>query len=80
MGRLPALERDEVGPEVQTIYDTYLAERGNVPNAFRTLAAIPDYLVTLIAHYRKVMFTGEIPFKTKELVFLHVSRINQSHY
>ncbi len=80
MGRLPALEREQVGPEVLAIYDTYLAERGNVPNAFRTLAALPDYLTTVIAHYRKVMFTGEIPFKIKELIFLHVSRINQSHY
>ena len=80
MGRLPILERDQVGPEIQTIYDTYLAERGNIPNAFKTLAAVPDLLTTLIAHYRKVMFTGELPFKTKELIFLLVSRINQSDY
>jgi len=80
MGRLPVLEREQVGPEVQTIYDTYLAERGNIPNAFKTLAAVPDLLTTVIAHYRSVMFKGEIPFKTKELIFLHVSRINQSNY
>lgn len=80
MGRLPILEREQVGPDIQTIYDTYLAERGNIPNAFKTLAAVPDLLTTVIAHYRSVMFQGEIPFETKELIFLHVSEINQSHY
>jgi hypothetical protein len=40
----------------------------------------PSYLTTLIAHYRAVMFTGEVPFKTKELIFLHVSRLNACRY
>jgi len=80
MGRLPALARDEVGPETRAIFDTYLKERGNVPNAFRTMAACPALLSTVIDHYRRVMFEGEIPFKIKELIFLHVSRINRSHY
>ena len=80
MGRLPKLERDEVGPEIQHIYDTYLKERGNVPNAFKTFARIPSYLTTMIAHYRAVMFTGEVPFKLKELVFLHVTKLNANHY
>jgi hypothetical protein len=80
MGRLPVLEREEVGPAIQEIYDTYLKERGNVPNAFKTLAALPDYLTSVIAHYRKVMFTGAVPFKIKELIFLHVSRLNRSGY
>ena len=80
MGRLPKLERDQVGPEIQAIYDTYLKERGNVPNAFKTFAHIPAYLTTMIAHYRAVMFTGEVPFKHKELLFLHVSRLNACRY
>lgn len=80
MGRLPRLERDEVGPEARAIYDTYLKERGNVPNAFKTLAHIPSYLETIIAHYREVMFNGEVPFKLKELVFLYVTRLNASRY
>jgi hypothetical protein len=80
MGRLPKLEREQVPPEIQAIYDTYLKERGNVPNAFKTFAHIPSYLTTMIAHYRAVMFTGEIPFKRKELVFLDVTRLNASRY
>ena len=80
MGRLPRLERDEVGSELQAVYDTYMKERGNVPNAFKVLAHVPSYLTTLIGHYRAVMFTGEIPFKAKELLFLHVSRLNACRY
>ena len=80
MGRLPRLERDQVPEEIQQIYDTYLKERGNVPNAFKTFAHIPTYLTTMIAHYRAVMFTGEVPFRLKELIFLRVSKLNACRY
>lgn len=80
MARLRRLEWEDVGPEIRAIYDTYLKERGNVPNAFKLFAYVPSYLTTLIAHYRAVMFTGEVPFKTKELIFLHVSRLNACRY
>lgn len=80
MGRLRKLEHDDVSPEIQAIYETYLKERGNVPNAFKTFAHIPTYLTTMIAHYRAVMFTGDVPFNIKELLFLHVTRLNASRY
>lgn len=80
MGRLKKLERHEVDPEIQAIYDVYLKERGNIPNAFKTFAHIPAYLTTMIAHYREVMFAGEVPFKLKELLFVHVSRLNSCRY
>ena len=80
MGRLAKLERDQVDAEIRKIYDVYLGERGNVPNAFKTFAHIPAYLTTMIAHYREVMFSGEIPFKVKELLFLHVSQLNACRY
>lgn len=80
MGRLKRVEPEEADPEVRAIYEVYLKERGNVPNAFKTFARIPAYLTTMIAHYRQVMFEGEIPFRLKELVFLHVSRLNSCRY
>jgi len=80
MGRLPKLERDRVSPEIQAIYDTYMKERGNVPNAFKTFAHVPSYLTSMIAHYRAVMFTGSIPFKRKELIFLQVAKLNSARY
>lgn len=80
MGRIRKLNRDEVPPEVQKIFDHYLAERGYIPNAFRTWAHVPEYLRTLIEHYRAVMFTGELPFKFKELLLVRVSQINSCNY
>jgi hypothetical protein len=80
MGRLPKLERDQVSPEIQAIYDTYMKERGNVPNAFKTFAHVPSYLTSMIAHYRAVMFTGSIPFQRKELIFLQVAKMNSARY
>jgi hypothetical protein len=80
MGRLPKLERDQVGEEIRAIYDTYLKERGNIPNAFKTFAHVPNLLTTMIGHYRAAMFTGAIPFRFKELIFLHVSRLNACRY
>jgi len=80
MGRLPKLDREQVEPEIRVIYDTYMKERGNVPNAFKTFACIPSYLTSMIAHYRAVMFTGSIPFKRKELIFLHVAKLNSCRY
>ena len=80
MGRLPRIEREDASPEIQAIYDVYLKERGNIPNAFKTFAHIPSYLTTMIDHYRAVMFTGDIPFKTKELMFLYVSKLNACRY
>lgn len=80
MARLKTLEREEVTSEVQEIYDKYLKERGNVPNAFKTWAQVPNYLTTLIAHYRAVMFMGNLPFKLKELLVVKVSLANNSNY
>ncbi len=80
MGRLRKLEREDVDAEILAIYDKYLEERGNIPNAFKTFAYMPSYLKTMIAHYREVMFTGDVPYSLKELIFLHVSRLNACRY
>ncbi len=80
MGRIRKLERHDVGPEIQAIFDTYLGERGHIPNSFKTWAHMPAYLSTLIAHYRAVMFTGALPFKLKELLLVRVSQMNECRY
>jgi alkylhydroperoxidase family enzyme len=80
MGRITKLERNEVPSDLQKIFDTYLSERGRVPNSFKTWAHMPEYLTTLISHYRAVMFTGSLPLKTKELVGVRVSQVNACDY
>jgi len=39
--RIPLLERDQVPPELAVVYDALLAQRGVVPNMFKTVAHVP---------------------------------------
>ena len=47
---------------------------------FRTVAHRPEYLRTMIAHFRTVMNTGTISAKLKELLVVRVSQINRCQY
>ena len=80
MPRISRLEKNEVDPDTQKIYETYLQERGNVPNMFRTAAHRPEIFRTMIAHFRAVMNTGTVPAKLKELVIVRTSQINNCEY
>jgi alkylhydroperoxidase family enzyme len=78
--RISRLEKDQVDSGTAEIYDAFQKERGNVPNMFRTAAHRPEYLRTMIAHFRTVMNTGTIPAKLKELLFVRVSQMNRCEY
>lgn len=71
---------EEVTGEVRGIFDAYLRERGNIPNMFRTVAARPQHLQTLIAHFRTVMNDGDVPPLLKELIAVRVSSLNHCRY
>lgn len=78
--RISRLDRAQVDEKTAEIYDTYLKERGNVPNMFRTVAHRPEIFRTMIAHFRAVMNTGTVPAKLKELVIVRTSQINRCEY
>ena len=78
--RIKRLDRTQVDQDTAAIFDTYLKERGNVPNMFRTVAHRPEFLRTMIAHFRTVMNTGTVPTKMKELLTVRVSQINHCEY
>jgi alkylhydroperoxidase family enzyme len=80
MPRISRLSRSEVSPEVGGIYDHFMKVRGNIPNMFRTVAHRPEYLRTMIDHYRVVLETGTVPTRLKELLFVRVSQINRCNY
>ena len=80
MPRISRLDKDQVDPETSAIYDTYLKERGNVPNMFRTVAHRPAIFRTMIAHFRAVMNTGTVSARLKELVIVRTSQINRCEY
>jgi len=78
--RITRLDKSSVDEKTGEIFETYLKERGNVPNMFRTVAHRPEFLRTMIAHFRTVMNTGTVPTKMKELLTVRVSQINHCEY
>jgi len=78
--RVTPRDPKEATGDVRGIFDAYLAERGNVPNMFRTVALRPKHLTTMIAHFRTVMSEGEVPTLLKELISVRVSSLNKCRY
>lgn len=71
---------DEVTPDVKAIFDSFLKERGNIPNMFRTVGIRPKHLTTMIAHFRAVMTEGDVPTVLKELLSVRVSALSPCRY
>src|SRR2546427_6350048 len=78
--RIRPLTPDEAAPDVRPIFETYLQERGNIPNMFRTVALRPAHLRTIIAHFRTVMNEGTVPPLLKELLWVRISHLNRCRY
>jgi alkylhydroperoxidase family enzyme len=78
--RVRPRDPEEVAPEVRSIFEVFLKERGNIPNMFRTVGALPKHLTTMITHFRTVMNEGEVPPLLKELIAIRVSSINRCKY
>ena len=80
MSRISRLDKTQVDEQTGAIFDTYIQERGKVPNMFRTVAHRPEIFRTMIAHFRAIMNTGTVPAKLKELVIVRTSQINHCEY
>jgi uncharacterized peroxidase-related enzyme len=80
MPRLSRLTRSEVDPSLVPVYDRFLAERGNVPYFFRTVAHRPEIMQTMAAHMKAVLSTGTLSTKLKELVVVRTSQMNCTAY
>ena len=80
MPRLTKVSTDQASSEIRSEFETYLKERGNVPNMFRTAAHRPEIMKTMTAHFRAVMNTGTVAKKLKEMVAVRVSHLNSCEY
>lgn len=78
--RLSKTSLENPDPEAKEIFETYLKERGNVPNMFRTAAHRPEIMKTMVTHFRTVMNTGTVDKKLKEMVAVRVSHLNRCEY
>ena len=80
MGRISRLSIEQVSAEIRALFEKFLAERGNIPNMFRTMAHRPELVVPLTAHFRALLGPGTVPIPLKEMLAVRVSRINACDY
>jgi uncharacterized peroxidase-related enzyme len=80
MSRISRLDRTQVTPDLQTLFDKIFAQRGNVPNMFRVMAHRPEIFATMQAHFGAVLNTGTVSTKLKELIIVRTSQVNETPY
>ena len=78
--RIPLLERDRVSPEIAVVYDALHAQRGVVPNMFKTLAHTPALALAIAGFLRALLSDSALPGWYKELVATRLSVLQQSSY
>ncbi len=71
--RVPLLERDQVPPELGSLYDTLLSQRGAVPNMFKTVANVPGLALGFAALLKPLLSDGALPGWYKELIATRMS-------
>jgi uncharacterized peroxidase-related enzyme len=78
--RIPLLDRDRVSPEIAAVYDALLAQRGVVPNMFKTLAHTPALALAVAGFLKALLSDNALPGWYKELVATRLSVLQQSSY
>ena len=81
--RIPLLERDiltDAPPELSALYDVLLAQRGVVPNMFKTLAHVPTLAIGFASLLKPLLSDGALPGWYKELVATRISVLLKSSY
>jgi AhpD family alkylhydroperoxidase len=79
-GRIPLLEREQVGPEIRSLYDALLQQRGVVPNMFKTVAHVPALALGFAALLKPLLSDGALPGWYKELIATRMSVLLGSRY
>ena len=80
MSRISRLDRTDVTPDIASLFDKAIAQRGNVPNMFRVMAHRPEIFSTMQAHFAAVLNTGTVPTRLKELIIVRTSQLNETPY
>jgi AhpD family alkylhydroperoxidase len=78
--RVPLLEREQVPPELQQLYDALLKQRGVVPNMFRTVANVPGLALGFAGLLKALLSDGALPGWYKELIATRMSVLCGSQY
>jgi alkylhydroperoxidase family enzyme len=77
--RLPYLERSQVPPAVQAVYDNLQKAMGRVLNIFRLMAHHPKSLPPFLQWY-PTLREGALDIKLRQLAYVKASQVNGCHY
>lgn len=80
MARIRPLNPEDADPRLQSLFERFEHERGNVPNMFRTMGLRPEIAETAAAHMRAIFSTGTVGARLKEMLAVRVSQINHCAY
>jgi alkylhydroperoxidase family enzyme len=77
--RLPYLERDQVPPDVQAVYDAMQKATGRVLNIFKLMAHHAPSLGPFLGWYPKLR-EGALDPKLRQMANVWASRVNRCTY
>jgi alkylhydroperoxidase family enzyme len=77
--RLPYLDREQVPPDVQTVYDNMKKASGRVLNIFRLMAHHARSVAPFVAWYGTLR-EGALDLKLRQLAYVKASQINRCNY
>jgi uncharacterized peroxidase-related enzyme len=77
--RLPYLERDQVSPEIQAIFDVLLRASGRVLNFYRLIAHHAASMPAFVQWYPKLR-EGALDARLRELAYVKASQLNGCRY
>ena len=77
--RLPYLERDQVPPEIQTVYDGLHRVRGRVLNIFKLMAHHARSLPRFCQWY-PTLSEGPLNLRLRQLAYVRASQLNRCTY
>ena len=77
--RLPYLDREQVPPDVQAVYDKMKKARGRVLNTFRLKAHHARSVAPVVAFYGTLR-EGALDLKLRQLAYVKASQINGCNY
>lgn len=83
MSHFPIIQEDEVlDAKARRVYEEIKAELGfgMVPNLFKSMATMPNFLEVNWNHFRSTVLQGGLPRTLKEMIGVAISQANNSQY
>ena len=77
--RLPYLDRDQVPPEVQAVFDGLQKASGRVLNFYRLMAHHARSLPRFVQWY-PTLREGPLDLGLRQLAYVRASQLNRCHY